>query len=78
LYLRCIQGFAPVSCSCAKDGIAGPLIEISLYPVKDWQYEVANGDTRAGYWEWAQDARQCDSDLEGQLEVTAEVAAGGS
>jgi hypothetical protein len=38
------------------------------HPVKDWQYEVANGDTRAGYWEWAQDARQCDSDLEGQQE----------
>ena len=23
-----------------------------LYPVDDWQYEVANGDTRQGYWEW--------------------------
>jgi hypothetical protein len=22
------------------------------YPVADWQYEVANGDTRKGYWEW--------------------------
>ena len=22
------------------------------YPAKDWQYEVANGDTRLGYWEW--------------------------
>jgi len=22
------------------------------YPVWDWQYEVANGDTRLGYWEW--------------------------
>lgn len=21
-------------------------------PVKDWQYEIANGDTRCGYWEW--------------------------
>jgi len=20
--------------------------------VEDWQYEVANGDTRSGYWEW--------------------------
>jgi len=20
--------------------------------VEDWQYEVANGDTRLGYWEW--------------------------
>lgn len=22
------------------------------YPVKDWQYEVGNDETRAGYWEW--------------------------
>lgn len=22
------------------------------YPVADWQYEVANDDTRAGYWDW--------------------------
>jgi len=23
------------------------------YPIEDWQYAVANGDTRRGYWEWA-------------------------
>ncbi|AMK23232.1 MULTISPECIES: hypothetical protein [Sphingomonadaceae] len=22
------------------------------HPVTDWQYEVANGDTRLGYWDW--------------------------
>lgn len=22
------------------------------HPVADWQYEVASGTTRAGYWEW--------------------------
>ena len=22
------------------------------HPVADWQYEVANGDTRQGYWGW--------------------------
>ncbi len=22
------------------------------YPAADWQYEVANGDTRLGYWDW--------------------------
>lgn len=22
------------------------------YPVEDWQSEVANGDTRLGYWDW--------------------------
>jgi len=24
------------------------------YPVQDWQLEVANGDTRQGYWEWVE------------------------
>jgi hypothetical protein len=38
------------------------------HPLSDWKYAVENGDTRAGYWEWVQDARQCDSDLEGQQE----------
>ena len=23
------------------------------FPVDDWKYEVANGETRRGYWEWA-------------------------
>ncbi len=22
------------------------------FPIEDWQYEVANGDTRASYWDW--------------------------
>jgi len=22
------------------------------YPVADWRYEVTNGDTALGYWEW--------------------------
>lgn len=22
------------------------------HPVADWKYEVANDDTRLGYWEW--------------------------
>ncbi len=25
---------------------------LDRYPVEDWQYEVANDDTRLGYWEW--------------------------
>lgn len=24
------------------------------YPVADWQHEVANDDTRLGYWDWVQ------------------------
>lgn len=23
------------------------------HAVSDWQYEVANGDTKQGYWDWA-------------------------
>lgn len=22
------------------------------HPLEDWRYEVANDDTRAGYWDW--------------------------
>ncbi len=27
--------------------------ESPSYPVADWKYAVANGDTRHGYWMWA-------------------------
>lgn len=30
------------------------------YSVADWQYEVANNDTRLGYWEWV--AHQIDAE----------------
>ena len=40
------------------------------FPFADWQKEVANGDTRAGYWEWAGGTSvHFDSDMEGQPEV---------
>ena len=26
--------------------------DVSDLPVEDWQYEVANGDTRLGYHDW--------------------------
>jgi len=26
--------------------------DYSEHRVSDWQHEVANGDTRRGYWEW--------------------------
>lgn len=29
-----------------------PWAEHPVYPVADWQYEVANGDTRQGYRGW--------------------------
>ena len=28
------------------------------YPVEDWQYEVANGDTRLGYREWVEHQKE--------------------
>lgn len=27
------------------------------FPVTDWQYQVANGDTRLGYWDWVRSSR---------------------
>ena len=35
--------------SCAIEDYWG---EDARYPVSDWQHEVAEGDTRMGYWEW--------------------------
>ena len=32
----------------------------SKYPLEDWQYEVANGDTRRGYHEWVAAKREED------------------
>ena len=29
-----------------------------LYSAADWRYEVANGDTRQGYWEWVSDREE--------------------
>ncbi len=31
--------------------------EDKVFPVQDWQYEVANNDTRLGYWEWVDNKR---------------------
>lgn len=36
-----------------KERNGGHWGEHHMYPVADWQFEVANGDTRLGYWEWA-------------------------
>ncbi len=30
----------------------GPWGEHPDHPVDDWKYEVANDDTRLGYWAW--------------------------
>ncbi len=38
-----------------KSGTSSPLDawgEDAKYPVSDWQLEVANNNTRLGYWDW--------------------------
>lgn len=32
------------------------------YPREDWQYEVANGDTNRGYWDWVAASKERDSE----------------
>lgn len=35
-----------------QDECGGYWKEHPEFPVSDWQYEVQNGDTRQGYWEF--------------------------
>ena len=30
----------------------GPLNSHPMFPLLGWRYDVCNGTTRAGYWEW--------------------------
>ena len=32
------------------------------YPLADWKYQVANDDTRLGYWEWVESEKEFDRD----------------
>lgn len=45
--------------------LAGHWSEHPEFPVADWQYEVANGDTRQGYKEWIASKREERNDHEG-------------
>ncbi len=36
-------------------------VKLGEFPVEDWQYEVANGDTRLGYLEWRVGKREIPS-----------------
>jgi len=42
-------GMASVDALIDKYGYWG---EHPEYPVEEWRNEVANGDTKKGYWEW--------------------------
>ncbi|MDF0487780.1 hypothetical protein PX554_06530 [Sphingomonas sp. H39-1-10] len=45
-----LQSENPTAAQLAEShGIWG---ELAGHPVEDWQYEVANSDTRLGYWDW--------------------------
>lgn len=56
---------APISLNTPPEGMDYWKDQDESHPVSDWEIEVANGDTRAGYWEWAFSARRCDADCEG-------------
>lgn len=32
------------------------------FPIEDWQYDVANGDTRLGYWNWVKHNKESQED----------------
>jgi hypothetical protein len=34
-------------------------MEDQQYGWDDWKYEVRNGDTRLGYWEWVEHKVEC-------------------
>lgn len=47
------------------DPLMSPGYSDDEYPLSDWQYEVANGDTRRGYDDWVAAQREADLGLEG-------------
>ncbi len=32
------------------------------YPLQDWRYDVADDNTRLGYWQWVVDRIRCNED----------------
>ena len=69
IYCRCAQCNEFVNTTeerahrCAK-----PIRDVwgadSRWTVTDWQYDVANGDTRLGYWEWVDHNEECEANEE--------------
>jgi hypothetical protein len=39
-----------------------PWADCSDYPREDWKYEVANGDTSLGYWDWVENLKATNSE----------------
>lgn len=53
-------------------------IENAKYPITDWQYEVANGDTVLGYKEWLSHKLEADGimHIADAVEIVLELARG--
>ena len=47
--------------------------EDSEFPVSDWQFQIEEGGTRLGYWEWAYKERQAEIDTDKAAAVAANV-----
>ncbi len=41
--------------------------EDPLYPMSDWQLEVANKDTLRGYWEWVESKKEAEGDEDAEV-----------
>lgn len=48
----CSLEWAPDPIHALADKYGGTWGQHPNYPLEDWTYEVGNGDTRLGYWEW--------------------------
>ena len=60
------------------DLLFDPWGEDKTYPRKDWRYEVANGDTNLGYWEWVKHTKASDDTFlgcvnDGDYQAAAEM-----
>lgn len=40
-------------CDCESEEAAALDAVATVFPLQDWQYQIDNGDTRQGYFEWA-------------------------
>jgi hypothetical protein len=49
-----------------------PWGEDEEYPVQDWRMEVANDDTRLGYWDWVDNQRIANAE-DDELELVPEM-----
>ena len=46
------------------------------YPPSDWMSEVANGDTRRGYWDWVINNLECDEENVSEEDIVLPITKG--